>query len=116
MKNGKLLKPIQVGLINGAMLLASSAYASYTPDASSITISDPDVPKTLKDAIGKILGAVQFIGLIVGIAMIIYIGIKYLTAGAGQKAEVKSTMVPLLVGAILVMMGPTIANWIFGLF
>ena len=116
MKNGKLLKPIQVGLINGAMLLASSAYASYTPSAKDITVTDPGVPKTLKDAIGKILGAVQFIGLIVGIAMIIYIGIKYLTAGAGQKAEVKSTMVPLLVGAILVMMGPTIANWIFGLF
>ena len=115
MKNGKMLKFIQTGLINGTMFLANSALA-YTPSAKDIKVTDPDVPGTLKTAIGKILGAVQFIGLIVGIAMIIYIGIKYLTAGAGQKAEVKSTMVPLLVGAILVMMGPTIANWIFGLF
>ena len=115
MKNSKILKPIQVGLINGAMLLANTVYA-YKPSTDDVTVSDPDVPQTLKNAIGKILGAVQFIGLIVGIAMIIYIGIKYLTAGAGQKAEVKSTMVPLLIGAILVMMGPTIANWIFGLF
>ena len=115
MKNSKILKPIQVGLINGSMLLANTVYA-YKPNTNDVKPVDPNVPQTLKNGIGKILGAVQFIGLIVGIAMIIYIGIKYLTAGAGQKAEVKSTMVPLLIGAILVMMGPTIANWIFGLF
>jgi len=62
-----------------------------------------------------ILGMVQWIGFVVGTAMIIYIGIKYITAGAGQKAEVKSTMVPLLVGAILVMIAPTLAVWIFSI-
>ena len=71
---------------------------------------------SLVTSVNTILGAVQWIGFIVGMAMIIYIGIKYITAGAGQKAEVKSTMVPLLIGAILVMLAPSIAKWLFGMF
>ncbi len=101
-----------VGCLLG--LLGSQALA-YAPSTGSITVTDPGVPSSITSAIGKVLGAAQFIGMVVGIGMIIYVGVKYLTAGAGQKAEVKSTMVPILVGSILVMMAPTIANWIFGL-
>lgn len=64
----------------------------------------------------NILGAVQWIGFIVGIAMCIYIGIKYLTAGAGTKAEVKGTMIPWLIGALCVALAPTIASTIFKMF
>ena len=33
--------------------------------------------------------------------MLIYIGIKYMTKGAGAKAEVKETLLPYLIGAVL---------------
>ncbi len=76
------------------------------------------VPPTteVQGGVQTVLGAAQWIGFIVGIAMIIWVGVKYLTAGAGKKAEVKSTMIPILVGAALVALAPTIANWIFGMF
>ena len=37
----------------------------------------------LTNSIGTVLGVVQWIGFIVAIAMLIYVGIKYLTSGAG---------------------------------
>ena len=100
-------------LLAGSMLGFSSALAKFDEVKPNTSGSRPS---GLDTAVATILGAVQWIGFIVGTAMIIYIGIKYLTAGAGQKAEVKSTMVPLLVGAILVMLAPTIAAWLFNIF
>ena len=42
----------------------------------------------LGDKASMILGMIQWIGFAVAIGMVIYIGIKYITAGAGGKADV----------------------------
>lgn len=76
----------------------------------------PSPVSGLDGVVYTILGVVQWIGFIVGIAMCIYIGIKYLTAGAGAKAEVKSTMIPWLIGALCVALAPTIASTVFTMF
>jgi len=96
-----------------AIGLATNAYAFTAPSISAGLGSNG---AGIQSGVVTILGAAQWIGFIVGIAMIIWVGIKYLTAGAGQKAEVKSTMIPILVGAALVALAPTIASWIFGMF
>lgn len=67
----------------------------------------------LGDKASMILGMIQWIGFAVAIGMVIYIGIKYITAGAGGKADVKSTMVPWLAGAALIALAGPIANGIF---
>ena len=87
----------------------------------AFSINDPSVGlgdngTAVESGVSTILGAAQWIGFIVGIAMIIWVGVKYLTAGAGQKAEVKSTMIPILVGAALVALAPTVAGWLFNMF
>lgn len=97
--------------LGAAIMSASTAFASLSISVSAA----PPSTGSLVSKVSTILGAAQWIGFIVGVAMIIYIGVKYITAGAGQKAEVKSTMVPLFVGAILVMLAPTIATWIFSI-
>ena len=95
------------------VLISSMAFATF----QSITVN-PSAPTeaSVKDAVETILGVAQWIGFIVGIAMIIWVGVKYLTAGAGTKAQVKSTMIPILVGAFLVALAPTIAHWLFNAF
>ncbi len=70
----------------------------------------------LSNSVSTVLGVAQWVGLIAGVVMVIWIGVKYITAGAGGKAEVKSTMIPWLVGAALVALAPTIANAVFSLF
>ena len=65
--------------------------------------------------VSTVLGIIQTIGYVVAIVMVMYVGIKYLTAGATKKAEVKETLVPILVGAILIVAAVTIVNWLFGI-
>ena len=48
--------------------------------------------------------------------MTVYIGIKYLTAGAGTKASVKSDMIPLLIGALIVATASTLTQFAFDTF
>ena len=65
--------------------------------------------------VSTVLGIVQTIGYVVAIVMVMYVGIRYLTAGASKKAEVKETLIPILVGAILIVAAVTIVNWLFGI-
>ena len=106
----KMLKSISILSVLVAVIM-SMAFAITVPEPIN-----PNVNQGIIDAVGTVLGAAQWIGIVVGTGMIIYIGVKYLTAGAGKKAEAKETAIPLLIGAGLVMLAPTIASWVFGLF
>ena len=59
------------------------------------------------------LGIATWIGLIVGVVMVIWVGGKYLMAGAGEKAKAKETLVPMLIGACLIALAPMIINTIY---
>lgn len=73
------------------------------------TYSGTEVTNTGK----KIVGIVQVVGVVVAVVVILVIGIKYLVGSAEQKAEYKKTMIPYIVGAVLVFAGSTIVNVIY---
>lgn len=95
-------------------LMPMTAFAVSLPDVKPVTPGGDSTELVSK--VNSVLGVIQIIGFVVAIIMVMYVGIKYLTAGAGQKAEVKSTMVPMLVGAAMVGLAPTIVNWIWTIF
>jgi len=84
------------------------------------TVAFADVPKPEEvpafDQVGSILGLIRWVGIAVGVAMVMFVGVKYLTSGAGKKAEAKETMVPVLIGAVLLMLAPSIIDWIYQMF
>ena len=83
--------------------------------ASGIDVVEKPIPG-LEGPASVVLGMIQWIGFVVGIGMVIWIGVKYITAGAGGRAEVKSTMVPWLAGAAFIALAAPIAQGIYGLF
>ena len=95
------------------IIVSSIAFATFDP----ITVT-PSAPQeaSVNQAVETILGVAQWIGFIVGIAMIIWVGVKYLTSGAGKKAEAKDTLIPIVIGAALVALAPTIARALFNAF
>lgn len=58
-----------------------------------------------------ILGIIQFMAFAVAVGMILVIGIKYMMSGASGVAKAKDTLVPYIIGAILVGGATTIASW-----
>lgn len=59
----------------------------------------------------KVLGLIQFVAWAVAIGMALIIGIKYISQGAGVKADIKTTFMPYLIGAVCVGAATTIAEF-----
>lgn len=103
----KVLTIIMIMLV----IMSSSVFAAYT----QITTS-PGAPSnagSLQDKATGVLGVIQWVGYIVAIGMLIWVGIKYVTSGAGEKAKAKETLIPIVIGAVLIAGATWIAQFIF---
>ena len=63
---------------------------------------------------GKIIGTIQVLGIIIAIVVLLGLGIKYMVGSAEEKAEYKKTMMPYVVGALLIFAASTIVNILYG--
>lgn len=64
---------------------------------------------------GNIVNIIQVIGIVVAVIVLLVIGIKYMMGSASEKAEYKKTMIPYLVGAVLVFAGTSLVKVIYSL-
>ena len=65
---------------------------------------------------GRIIGFLQWAGAIAGVIIIAIFGIKYMMGSLEEKAEYKKTMIPFIVGAVVLIAAPQIAKLIFSIF
>ncbi len=49
-----------------------------------------------------IIGVLQVVATIVAIAVLLFVGIKFLLASPSEKANIKGMLIPYLIGAILI--------------
>ena len=61
----------------------------------------------------KLMGVIQVAGVVIAVIILMILGIKYMMGSAEEKAEYKKTMIPYLVGAILIFAASTIANVVY---
>ncbi len=61
----------------------------------------------------QIIGILQVIGSILCVVVLVIIGIKYIMGSAEEKAEYKKTMIPYIIGAVLVFAAPFIAGLVY---
>ena len=59
---------------------------------------------------GQIVDMITTIGIIVAVIVLLILGIKYMMGSASEKAEYKKTMIPYLVGAVLIFGASAIAK------
>ncbi len=50
----------------------------------------------------QLIGIITTVGVVVAVIILLVLGIKYMMGSASEKAEYKKTMIPYLVGAILI--------------
>lgn len=79
----------------------------FEPDTNSYSDS-----KAVEKA-EKIIGAIQAVGSLISVGALVYIGIRYMIGSTEEKAMYKETMLPYLVGAILVFLGSNIVGAIY---
>lgn len=110
--------------IMSIVLIAIMLVASISSVALADTVTDvlnnmvnTDTSSNTTDGLtslgGNIVAIVQVVGIVIAVIVILVIGIKYLVASPEGKAEYKKTMIPYLVGAVLIFAGTTIVNVVY---
>ena len=92
--------------------LGTSTIFALTP--SQVQPTDPGT-NDIQTLGGKILGILQTVGIVLSVIILVILGLKYMMGSAEEKAEYKKTMIPYLVGAVLIFLAPTIANTVYTL-
>ena len=64
-------------------------------------------------AIGNsILSIIRVVGIVIAVGVLMVLGIKYMMGSAEEKAEYKKTMLPYLIGAIILFAAVNIATYV----
>ena len=97
------------------MLSASTAFAAGTI-IGGVNVN-PDTATNGAENVTKvgnsILGIIQVVGTVVAIGILMVLGIKYMMGSAEEKAAYKKTMMPYIIGAVLIFAASNIATYVY---
>lgn len=107
MKKNKTKKVILIMLITiiCILVISNNIFASTIIDPNDYEPGSTDSPtgaEKLKDMGNVIIGFLQIGGSIISVAALAVLGIKYMLGSVEEKAQYKKTMVPYVIGAIMV--------------
>lgn len=97
------------------ILLTSILYTSLAVNPNDYRPSDPTPTESREITIrvGKILGAVRNISVVVSVISLMIIGVKYMLGSVEEKANYKATMKPYIIGCILASSGTTLVSYLY---
>ena len=111
--NKKIVKILSTMLI--AIMMISVSVNVFAVEFSDVTNQMKNAANNtnstkIAETGGGIMGILQTIGMVLAIIVLIVLGIKYMMGSAEEKAEYKKTMIPYLVGAILIFAASALAG------
>ena len=116
-----LLMVIMISATLGTVVNAGSATTTGNKQAGDPgSIIDNMQPNYSDDAgissIGQnIINIISTVAIVIAVIVLAIIGVKYMIGSASEKAEYKKTMIPYIVGAILVLGAGAIAKVVVGM-
>ena len=99
-----LVIAIMLATIAGNLVLAYNPN-QLTPDTSNVT--------SVTTIGNQIIGIIQVVGSIAAVAVLVVLGIKYMMGSTEEKAEYKKTLIPYIVGAVLIFAASNIASFVY---
>lgn len=114
------MKKILISVII-VLLLMGSLIPAYTYAAlDEFGLGDLDqykgkakTPTQATDKIGRALGYIQVVGIVVSVVALILIGLKYMLGSVEEKAEYKKTLIPYIIGTFILFTGTLVPNLIY---
>ena len=76
-----------------AMPVSASLVNQFNPDTGA--------GRNFRNIFDSVIGIVQVIGTGIAIIMLMYMGIKYLISAPDEKAKLKNTAIPFVIGAVI---------------
>ena len=94
------------------VLAADSKSDKVTPDTINGGNSDVDV-SGISEIGSDIVRVLTTVGVVASVIVLVVLGIKYMMGSAEEKAEYKKTLMPYVIGAVLVFAASSAATIIF---
>lgn len=116
--NKKIKRLAIITIIILSMCVCNSVFAttgkvdpdSYKP--KDLTTSDAG---EFIDIANSVIGAIRIFGTVVAVVALMALGIKYMLGSTQEKATYKETMIPYIVGAVMVFAIPNIIGIVLDL-
>lgn len=105
-----------------AILLIAITLISFSSNVFADEIKPGDIKPTysstgtsdLQTKAKNIAGMIRNIAVIASVIILMILGVKYMLGSVEEKADYKKSMVPLIVGIVVVVSATSIASFIFG--
>ena len=111
MKKSIRILTILLIMIFAAMMIATPMVKAGSETVDELFQGGDNVDTTGITGVGaNIVSIITTIGIIVAVVVLLVLGIKYMMGSASEKAEYKKTMIPYLVGAVLIFGASAIAK------
>lgn len=110
MKFSKITKIVTALVMVGTVTLSANMVFADTsisiPKQTNVGYAGTGLSATMSN----ILGIVTVICYAAAVIMLLYLGVKYITASPEGKAEIKKTAIQYVIGAVLVFAAGTVLN------
>lgn len=104
----KILKSsLLITILNSIFMISSCAFS--VTDMTGTKISNSN----LMDTGNGIITVLTVIGTVISVIVLIILGLKYMLGSIEERAEYKKTMMPYIIGAVLVFAASAIAGMIY---
>ena len=108
-KRVRIFSIIMLIIITLSSFMATISYADLiNPNDYNPNTSNDEVPEKFTNMVGIIATTIQTIGVILSVIVIGLLGIKYMTGSVEERADYKKSMIPFLVGTVLIVAVGTI--------
>ncbi len=114
------MKKINMKAIVAVMIVILTVVLCVAPVFAVKITNDIDITPSqvhndkLTSTGNSILGYIKVIGTFIAVGVLMFLGIKYMTASANEKADIKKSIIPYIIGAIILLVAvnivPIIAN------
>ena len=104
---------IAMVIVSGMATISLAAGGSGSDSASTVDglFQGGSADTSGLESVGtNLVDIITTVGIIVAVIVLLIIGIKYLMGSASEKAEYKKTMIPYLVGAVIIFGASAIAK------
>lgn len=111
MKKNKLLKFV---IFSAILILGVGMFSAV----NAIQLIPSNVGPDLNENIGEtprtmartFIGILKWIGYVIAVGMVIFVGIRYTMASADEKANMKGVLVKVVIGALIIVFANVIVN------
>ena len=112
----KSLKILTVMLLVVMMItISTSVFAGNQLKPSDLNAKYEGNTVELQNTAGRIMGMIRNLAVIASVIILMVIGVKFMLGSTEEKAEYKKSLIPLIVGIVLVVGATSIATFLFSM-